>query len=172
MREAEIVGLTLAELSLVLLFAFLAITMASRSHLQERVDQLAKDDLVARRELSDARNRLQVLQKHDGILPEPKRLAARLRSSALPSCVEIGTEQDWLFTTVIRGRDAYEIEGHVLGLADVLARFDGEIASAKLAGCVPTIKVMLSATIGAADYDFALRQIEQHFYTKKLGIGP
>jgi hypothetical protein len=170
LRRGDIVGYTLAELALALLFAFIVITLPSRlrvqktnSELQNKVQNLNAQVALFRQENDDLKRR--------SITKSPVFPAKTiLRSTAPPSCVQIGLTNETLFTMVIRGRDSFEVNQTLYGLSGLLAKFDQDVSAARAAGCFHSIKVLVSPTLGAGDYDFALRQIEQSFYTKKLGL--
>ncbi len=166
MRRVDIVGFTLAELSLVLLYVFLALTLPSRNTLQTETTRLSQ-------QVTSLQAEIQRLLREKSFLPEPKPAPPeekpRLRSAATPSCIEKGIVADWLFTAIIRGRDAYEVHGRRLTLAGLLSMYQPQVSASKEAGCVHSAKIQLGAGVSAVDYDFALRRIEQNFYTKKLG---
>src|SRR5260370_42424875 len=99
MRRVDIVGLTLAELSLAILFAFLILVLPSRARVVAKNHQIAA-------ELSQVRATLEKAQS------DVQRLAARLalhealqrgKSKATPSCAETGFANQWLFTTTVKG---------------------------------------------------------------------
>lgn len=93
-----------------------------------------------------------------------------LRSKATPSCVEKNKASDWLFTAVIHGADQYSIEGRDYTFTELLRTYQAQNAQAKQDGCVHRVKVYYSSGISGSDYDYALRQIEEVFYTRKLGV--
>jgi hypothetical protein len=95
--------------------------------------------------------------------------AKRLRSVAMPSCLETGAAGDWLFTAIIRSRDSYEVDGKIDSLRQVLDTYGAALDSARSKGCKQSIQVYIGADAAGIEYDFALRRIEEYFYTKKLG---
>jgi hypothetical protein len=168
LRRADIIGYTLAELALALLFAFILISLHSRERLTKGVSGLESEVRDLNRQLIQAKQESDVLKRQ---VPAKGSVAKiSLRSSAPPSCIEIGLTSEPLFTTVIRGRDSFDVNGSSFTLSELLARFNQDVSAARATGCFHSIKLMVSPTLGAADYDFALRKIEQNFYTKKLGL--
>jgi hypothetical protein len=173
MRHVDIVGMSLAELSLSLLFVVLALLPPSSP------DELSS----ARTQLATVSSQLAIATKHiDELSAQSKQLqgftrmtadgaaARHLRSITLPSCAEKKVRNDWLFTTVVRGEDLYDVQDiGTLNLQQILDRFKRELDEATLAECVQRIQVRVGNDVSAIDYDLALRRLEQHFYPRKLG---
>ena len=159
MNRFDIVGLTLAEVSLVLLFSFIAIFVPAYSRarkvpdtgaLEKQLAAATAENVKLRRELDEASRR-------------------NLRSVVAPSCVEVGKATDWLFEAIIRGADDYEILGQQYTLGDLLAKYSSAQAQAKQDRCIHRIRVYYGMGVSVSDYDHALRRIEEDFYSQKLG---
>jgi hypothetical protein len=177
MRHIDIVGLSLAELSLALIFVVLALpppgSDSSHSQAAAAIRQAGQLNL----QLAGANRQIAELQAEkyrlQGRVDAFNASRPNLRSVALPSCAEIKLTSDWLFTAAIQGQDRYEVEGvGTVTIAQILERFHNEMEEGRIHGCVQRVRVRVGKNISAEDYDFALRRLEQYFYPKKLGSAP
>ena len=159
---SDIVGYTLAEIALVLVFCVIAMDTHAVTGLKKQL-RTAQDNLFAAQRQLSAQAKL-VSKRID----QP----TKLRSSAPPSCFETGFDRNWLFTTTITGRDSFEIGSNVLTFDQLMARYANQIAASKANGCVPRIQVAFSPGIQVIDYDQALKRLEGQFYPRRLGIRP
>jgi competence protein ComGC len=165
MNRFDIVGLTLAEISLVLLFSFIAIFVPSYARARKELD--AKTNKATN---SDVEKQLIAAKAENTQLQQELQNSRRnLRSVVTPSCVEISKATDWLFTAVIRGSDDYEVQGQQYTLDALLAKYSPELVQAKQNSCVHRIRIYYGQDLSGLDYDYSLRRIEKHFYTQKLG---
>ena len=167
MRErTDIVGLTLAELALALLFCLLA-TLAP-SFVKAQKAALAQGEQAKEKEVLE--KRVGDLERENAVQRSRLQIASRqLRSVAAPSCFELGKANDWLFDTTVRGRDAYQVNQQTLTLDAVLNAYSSDLGFATENGCKQRIRTYYGIGVPGIDYDYALRRIEEHFYTKKMG---
>jgi hypothetical protein len=178
MRRVDILGLTLAELSLVVLFAFLALALPSRSRLQRATARLSAENKHLSSEISTLQEQLSAERTaRQALVAEIEKVGStskstNLRSTAPPTCVEKGVATEWLATMVIRGRDQFEVNGRVIALNEVLEQFAPQLSAGRNAGCFHTARIFVGRNVSAADYDTALRRVEQHVYTRKFGLEP
>lgn len=156
-------GLTLAEISLVLLFSFLVAFVPAYERLAKAVGNPG-DVAKLQKELDGVR------AENNGLKDEIEKLKAKknLRSAAVPSCAEV-TQADWLFTAVVRGSDDYYVDGQQYSLESLLNKFSMQMSEADKNRCRHRIKLYYDKNISLKEYDYALRRIEQHFYDSKLG---
>src|SRR4051812_24781825 len=98
-------GWTLAELALALLFALLAAFVPSYRAEVERIKRLeaqSKNSIPAadveklRKENADLRSEIEASRKN-------------LRSRLTPPCVELDKNSGWLFTATVTSRDSFDI---------------------------------------------------------------
>jgi hypothetical protein len=164
MNRSDIVGYTLAEIALVLLFCIVAVFAPAYARLRKQANPKEKI-AETQQELSRANAENAQLRK------ELQDSRHNLRSVAMPSCAELNKSSDWLFTATIRGIDDYEIAGRSYRLADVLKNYSAPLDQARRDGCRHRIRVSYQAGLDANDYFQALTRIEETFYTLKLGPG-
>jgi len=173
MNRIDIVGLTLAEVALTLLYAIVGLWLPARTGgdetqaLRERGVALQGEIRKLERTVGDQEEKLAEKQRTIDQFSAPR---PGCRSRAAPSCAETGFSPRLLFTTVIRGSDSYEVAGRIVSVREILTAFEPEIAAAKQAECVHRIGVAVSRDLGGVDYDAALRRMEQYFYLRKLGV--
>jgi hypothetical protein len=162
-NRTDIVGLTLAEIALVLLFSFVALFVPAYARLNHKLKQAGATDVV--RLQADLKN---ATAANETLKAEIEKSRKNLRSAAMPTCAELD-KADWLFTVVIRGSDVYEVSGNRYAINDLLQTYSKEIAQANKDGCRHRVKVYYGKDISLPEYDYALRKIEQYFYDLKLG---
>ena len=166
MRREDIVGLTLAEIALTLLFFFLAVFAPTYARLNRKLKAINLIDVARlQTELKAAE------AENETLKAELEKYRPNLRSAAVPSCAEIN-KADWLFTTIIRGSDTYDIDGVSYSIGNILATYSKELSDARQNGCRHRIKVYYGAGVSLDEYDSALRKIEVYFYDLKLGPEP
>lgn len=163
MNRFDIVGLTLAEVSLVLLFSFIAIFIPAYSRARKE---------AAKADAGDVQKQLDAAKLDNARLQKELENSRRnLRSVVTPSCVEISKATDWLFAATVRGADNYEVLDQQYTLDGLLAKYAAALAQAKQDDCVHRIRIYYGAGVSGLDYDLAIRRLEEHFYTQKLGLG-
>jgi hypothetical protein len=166
MNRFDIVGLTLAEISLVLLFSFIAIFVPSYARTRQELASVKTNKATA----NAVEKQLLAANKENVRLQQELENSRRnLRSVVMPSCVEISKATDWLFAATIRGSDDYEVLGQRYTFDGLMTKYSPALAQAKQDGCVHRIIIYYGQGVSGFDYDYALRRIEQPFYTKKLG---
>ena len=163
MNRFDIVGLTLAEVSLVLLFSFVAVFLPAYGHLRKELSAKTTAEDVQKQLLAANHKIAQLQQEVDNSRPN-------LRSVATPTCVEVNKATGWLFGAVIRGADSYEVLGEQFTLDTLLAKYAPALAQAKQDGCRHRIRIYFGQGVSVVDYDFALRRLEEYFYDTKLGL--
>jgi hypothetical protein len=169
MGRIDIVGLTLAEIALVLLFCLATLIPGIRKTESGLIDLGKQVQNLKKKAAQDAQTIAHLRDENREL--EGKFGASRpgLRSRATPSCSELGKAAGWLFAAVIRGRDSYEVNGDTMSLRDLLFANSEALKSAREGGCHHSIQLYYGAGVSGIDYDYALRRIEEYFYTKKMG---
>jgi hypothetical protein len=162
MNRFDIVGLSLAEISLVLVFILLAVFAPAYSRVSREAKAKTHDIEVLHAKLME-------LQKQvDESASLIKRFGAErpnLRSIATPSCFELNkTSSRWLGTVIVRGVNNYELDGQELSLNDLVSQFSHEIAQGTRDACRFSIKVSSSEGVSGVEFQSALMQLGQTFY--------
>lgn len=163
MSRNDIVGLTLAEISLVLLFSFLALFVPAYARLNRKLKQSGAVDVAKLQ--TDLKN---ANASNESLKAEIENSRRNLRSAAMPTCAELN-KADWLFTAVIRGSDSYEVNSNRYSLSTLLQTYAKELSEASTNGCRHRVKVYYGKDVSLPEYDYALRKIERSFYDLKLG---
>ncbi len=155
----DIVGLSLAETALVLLFGVFAALLAGKAE-EGRVTQ----------QVSTQREQITTLERNNADLKQRMAiLLPKLRSSAFPSCAEVGKAQGWLFTATVRGRDTYDIGGDSLALASLLTLYSKQLRESDEGECRQRIRLYVGKGVSGAEYEYAMRRLGQYFYIGYLG---
>ena len=162
----DIVGYTLAETALVLVFV-LIVVYAPESR---KVQKLQGELQTTRHDLDAALEKQAREQEHPRPIQRKVIDRTALRSAAPPSCVETGVATGWLFTATVEGRDSYRINGVKLTFDELQQRYQTNVTEARDAGCFHRVKVYFTPSITSVEYDEALRKLEELFYTRKLGV--
>lgn len=169
MFRMDIVGLTLAEVTLVLLFSLMAIFVPQQGAqendakvLQQKIKNLQQNESALKQQVASLEREIQQLRKRFES-PRPD-----LRSKATPTCFEID-RTDWLFSVTIHGSDSFEIAGKMMTLDDILNTYKEQMRTAKTKGCIHRVQVFYGREISTAEYDTALRRLEGWFSTAKRG---
>lgn len=162
----DVFGLTLAETAFVLLFALfaalLAGTMAEKQTLRQASGQAEKIAALQRDLNAERQSKAELSRQMAILLP-------KLRSSAFPSCAETGKAQGWLFTATVRGVDAYEVDGVLLTLADLLKSYSSQLKDADKAECRQRIRLYVGNDVSGGAYEYAMRRVGQYFYVGYMG---
>lgn len=180
MIKSDLLGWTLAEIALALLFALLAafapsyrnVAMRNKG-LEEEIknaaslaaenDRLRAENLALQSELAALRLENAELRSMS-VAPR-----SDLKSIVLPSCAELNKNSDWLFTATVIAEDSFEINGRALTLAGIRKEFAEQLADAKKQGCVQRIHVSFEEGMSAQVYDSALKGLRRWFYPTSLG---
>jgi phosphatidylserine decarboxylase len=165
-RSDIIVGLTFAEIALVLLFSFLTLFVPAYARLGRKFKLYSSVDVPKLQ--SDLKNAKAI---NESLKAEIDKSRRNLRSAAIPACAELN-KADWVFTAVIRGSDAYEVKGNQYSLNALLHNYATELSEANKNGCRHRVKLYYGKDVSLFEYDAALRKIEQYFYDLKLGPEP
>jgi hypothetical protein len=166
MTRIDIVGLSLAEIALVLLFCFVAVFAPAYARLDRKLQVASAQP----NEAAELKKKLAATEAENHALKhELEGYRRNLRSKATPSCTEISKASGPLFTAIIQGEDRYEVNGESFSLASLTQHYSDALADAKKNGCVHSIRVYYGNGVSVSDYDYALRRIEQVFYDTKLG---
>ncbi len=96
-------------------------------------------------------------------------LLPKLRSTAFPTCVAVGKAKDWLFTATVRGRDAYEIEGQLVSLANITKLYSVQLRDADENECRQRVRLYVGKGVSGEEYEYAMRRISQNFYVGYMG---
>jgi hypothetical protein len=168
MTRIDVVGLTLAEIALALLFCVVAVFAPSYARLEKQLR-----DRPDPNQLKALQNKILELQTdNDRLKRDLQAVKQGARSKQTPSCIEIGKAAGPLFTTTIRGEDRYDLDGASLTFQQIRVRFEEILSAAKSDECVQSIRVYYGPEVSVQEYDSALRRIEQLFYVTKLGQLP
>lgn len=157
MNRFDVVALTLAEVALVTLFAFVAVTFPSYGRLRKEAHALREKSAEAerlRKENMDLQSLLATLQS-----------ARNLRSQAMPACVELHKAVDPLFVVTIAGPDQFVVDTRVLSRSALLREYASELQKAERAGCRQRIDVFCRPGTLGLDYVLGLRALRKDFYT-------
>ena len=180
MRGNDIIGYTLAEIALALLFVVVLLGIGSQSALRATAEQARKDALEAAERALEAEERARRAESSadtqrriaDDLREELERLLG-LRSGARPPCSEVGVaEGDWLFSVQILAADLYSLEGEVLSMDGLRSMFDGQLNLAEQRDCVYRVEAMAAPTLPLPVYLAGLRRLEGLFYVKRREAGP
>lgn len=166
---SDIIGYTLAEIALVLLFAIVAVFLPPYSKASQQlkeVDKANREVAKQREEVRLLKNQLAELQTRSA--NEPR--AADLKSKQTPSCKELGIESGFLFTTTITSADTYVVNGEYVNSDQLRNMFREALNVAASKQCKESVRVLYSARVSTAEYDEALRKIEQLFYVSRGGL--
>jgi hypothetical protein len=165
MNRLDIVGLSLAEIALVLVFGVLAIFAPAYSRLKKELRSTNSVSLPLRDQITSLQQQLRKAQVENSTLRE-QFVAQRpnLRSKQTPSCMELHKAATWLFTAVVLGADRYEIDGQKYTLQELLTTYSSATSSAKQDGCVQSIKISCGENVSGSQYQTALVQLGQSFY--------
>jgi hypothetical protein len=166
MSRTDIVGLTLAEIAFVLLFSFLALFIPAYARLNHKLKAYGAVDVAKLQ--TELRN---ATTENGNLKAEIDKSRRNLRSAAVPTCAELN-KADWLFTAVVRGSDTYEVNGKKYSLNTLLQTYSEQMSEANKNGCKHRVKLYYGKEVSLAEYDYALRRIEQSFYDLKLGVEP
>src|ERR1700674_5775902 len=116
MSRTDIVGFTLAEIALVILFAVLVLFLPQgqtqendAQALRQKVKSLEESESVLKQRITSFEKEREELKQR---FQSPR---ADLRSRAVPTCFEID-KTDWLFSVTIRSNDVFEIAGKEMSL--------------------------------------------------------
>ena len=157
MKE-DIISITLAELSMVLLFLIIIISFSdsiSSQNNQNKKSYNKKDILVLQAKLE--RKELELIQ-----------IKKKLKSKQLPSCTAKGFAKGFLDTVTILSLDQYEISDHQYSYSELKQFYQKKVLSAREIGCVHSIKVRYEKSIALEHYLKALKRLEQWFYIKRI----
>lgn len=164
MNRFDLVGLTLAEVALVLLFFVIVVFVPrTQSNTQPGVSKEAFEALE--RENDELRADAAKLRE------ELLKYRPNLKSQVTPSCVEVKKATGWLFNVTILGPDRYEVEGQSLTLGALMQKYGSAISQGKQDQCVHRIRVY-AGNVSLPAYDEALRKLEDVFYTLRVEVQP
>lgn len=164
MNQFDIVGLSLAEIALVVVFVLLAVFAPAYSRIRKELKIKEVETTKLKQQLDETeREAARLHQQYEAERPN-------LRSKATPSCFELKkTSNRWLFTLVVRGPDKYELEGHEVTLRELSHQYDSEITQAKRDDCRLSIRISSGEGLSGREYQSALIQLGQTFYMTQSG---
>ena len=179
MNRFDIVALTLAEVALVVLFAFVAVIFpgygkvrrdnksldAKNSSLAADNQKLKTDNQRLKEEMS--RLRADAAKQLPLQLQESNRTG--LRSKAMPSCIEVHKATRPLFTVIISGPGLFEVGGRPFSLPGLLRAYSTELSLAERDQCRHQVDVQFAQGISTPAYVRGLKSLREHFYTGILG---
>lgn len=165
MIRTDLLGWTLAELALALLFALLAVFGPSFGAEVRRIKLLEAQSKNAISAAEAEKLRAENLALREEIDASRKNLKSRIT----PPCAELDKNSSWLFTATVRSRDSFGIAGKTLSMQEILREYAKPLADAKKRGCVQQVHVNFQAGISAGDFDYAFRRLGSYFYPASLG---
>ncbi len=190
MNREDVIGITLAELTLVLLFIFIIIffVTSSAGHDNQALKEAltSQEDLIAMQleeiaALKSDRDRIteshareidrrsQTIERLTNALSGLRAENEQLRSKFKPSCYERGYAPSVIGSVLILGADRYSIAGKETDIAGIRKHFAKELTTAEAVGCVQTIRTNYSGKISLDEYYAGLRKLERLFYISKGG---
>jgi len=162
MNRFDIVGLSLAEISLVLVFVLLAVFAPAYSRVSREAQTKTHDVDVLRAKVTELQKQV---DESASLIKQFGAERPNLRSIATPSCFELNkTPNRWIGSVIVRGVNVYDLNGKQLGLTDLLSEFSDEIAQGKRDGCRHSIRVSSGEGVSGMEYQSALMQLGQTFY--------
>ena len=87
------------------------------------------------------------------------------RSNLTPKCSELGLK-DLLFSTVIRGRESYQIDGQMKNFEELLSEYNPDLKLAEQQQCRYLVNVSYQRDVTTDDFVFALRRLRTEFYVQ------
>ena len=92
------------------------------------------------------------------------------RSRLLPPCKEKGIAAGPLFRATIEGPHSFRVGEVVYDLRGLMAAFSVQVAQAKAAGCVQSVRISHDGSVTLHDYLTAASELKQQFYvTEDVG---
>ena len=134
----DVFGLTFAETALVLLFGVFAAMLAGKTE----ENRALKEITGQREQIATLQQDLKTERQNNTTLTRNiAELQPKLRSSAFPSCAETGITEGWLFTATVKGRDAFEIDGTSLTMANLLNNYSTQLRKANTSECRERVRL-------------------------------
>jgi len=168
--DEAIVGLTLTELALNILFG--SVLLISLHRVPDQATELAAlrkqhEDDVLRHEKDT-----QLLTQTSAALEALKKEREDLRSSMKPSCGEAryGRRKFVFAATVVDGT-TYAVDGISYSYPRLLKRFRSDLDEGVRLGCVPRVKVSWKGGIDLKNFNSGLQRLNQEFYTVVISPG-
>jgi hypothetical protein len=168
MSRTDIVGYTLAEIALLLLFAITAVFFPTYSRLSSKLKVEKSVSKKSSAEVESLKNTISELQAKPGT-PKTPHDAFGLRSKQLPSCIEKGSATTWLFSATATSSNTYLVNGEMMNRDQIKSRFASPLELAEEQQCRQSIQLFYAPSISLPDYDLALRKMEGLFYVTRLG---
>lgn len=171
MFGSDVTGITLAELSLLLLFVVI-ITYVGGSvagqpdlncdELQQRVERLEKeiDELKEKH-----RNEIVSLERK---YADCSAKLKKLKSKIPPSCIEAGIAPSYLATVVVMGKNRFMVSEQIYSFGGIKKLYNQELDDATKHGCIQSIKVSFVKSLSAPQYNAGLRKLRSIFRTNIL----
>jgi len=157
----DIIGYTLAEIALLLLFAIIAIFLPKYSTLSAHLRAQTASRLLLEKEVAALKEQL-ALVKPPGASP------AGLRSRQMPSCIERKLASGPIFSAVALSNGKYRVGGEELTASEIRSRFAEQIADADKHECRQRIQLGYSTGMSAEQFVQAQVQMENWFYVSKI----
>ena len=168
MIRTDMLGWTLAELALALLFALLAAFIPSY---RAEIERIKKLEAASKNEISAA-DAEKLRQENAALRAEFEASRKNLRSKIMPPCSELDKNSGTLFTATVTSRNSFEIGGKTLTMDGILRKYADQIADAKKRGCVQQVRIYFSSGMSAGDLDYATKRLGGTFYQTSLGETP
>lgn len=167
--DDEMIGLTLTELALNVLFALVLLNPLNRGpDLKMEMEELKRKNEVCDKALADVGDRL---SKMTAELKSCNEERAHLKSTMRPSCGEPQYgRMEYLFTAVVMDSKTYSISGTVYSYSELLQRFKGERNKASRIGCVARVKVAWRIGLDLDEFNAGHQKLQQEFYTTVIGV--
>lgn len=165
----DIIGYTLAEIALLLLFATVAVLLPQYS----RLSMLLKGAITG----PDAnRIRVENARLHDENAKLKKQLeqtkpgesAAGLRSKQTPSCIEKKLANGPLFSAIALPNGRYRVGSETLDISEIKSRYEKDLSFADANQCRQRVQLGYTRDMTADQYYQAQVQLESLFYVGKV----
>ena len=165
MNRTDLLGWTLAELALALLFALLAIFGSSYRAELKRIRLLEAQS----KNVIPAAESERIRAENIALKEQLEASRKNLKSKITPPCSELDKNSGPLFTVTVYSRDSFGVGGKKFSMEGILKEYAGPLADAKKRGCVQQVRVNFQAGISAGDFDYAFRRLGSNFYPASLG---
>jgi hypothetical protein len=197
MLRNDVIGTTLGELTLLLVFTVLIIFYLANGNVDydeikiknkiEELESSLKKEQLSKKEFEIENIRLQksindankktseILSEFDVIkrrldLEKKNRKTDDLKSKQLPSCIEAQVADAFIGSVTILGSDSYEINSTKYDFKGLISFFSEDLTKAQNKGCVQSLNVFTPSTVSLIDYHEGLQKLERHFYIRRAGI--
>lgn len=155
--QEDILGISMGELSLLLLFSFLLMNLLLEENRLKEKEVPEKGKLTIESVASKSCKNL-------GCADKPKELKSKLT----PSCHETGFQKGYYGTIHITQRGIYKLNGVDYDYTRLHKLIKEDLDNAKIHECVLRLNVSYNDDMSARDLDYSLKKLEKHFYARRI----